>query len=444
MFQDDYRRDIGAVGPSGEQMKRLMTTLEQGGEKTVKKTTLKTALVAAAVCAALAVTAFAASPWLREALGALQPYSQEIEGVAVVDQGIEVRAVSALSDGNSAQVYFEVTDLEGDRLSEFSRMKVEMDIPEETGWGSVGWSGANVQYYDPEKRTALMWFRMTGIGEPVEDLTLQVELCRLLPKVQYKEFPFPADVTFGERTLRSETLEEGRVVLKPGQTVRELEPGHMSISSCGFGADGRLHFLFAFEDESFDQTESRLDVFFSSKTDREPEYNNHSPQPVWFQRDGVFYQDVCYDITAKDLSDVTFERIEGWCASGETVDGHWRLEVPLENAPALEIGMAGTTVIGGVEAKTLYLTSLGATMRSDPHDSAGTLNFEMAVFAADGTVMTRAWCDDVFHTGNYVSNHWSFDEPIVPEKVAGISIGSWYVPIADGVAQPGHWLAELP
>jgi len=44
----------------------------------------------------------------------------------------------------------------------------------------------------------------------------------------------------------------------------------------------------------------------------------------------------------------------------------------------------------------------------------------------------------------YATNHWTFDQPIDSETVTAIAIGQWYVPIEDGAAQPGHWLAEAP
>ena len=120
MFQDKYRRDIEAVGPSQDQLDRLMAAMEKKEEVPMKKKVLRTALTAAALCAALVATALAVSPTLREALaqalGSFAPYSQRVEGVSTVDRGIQIKVVSALMDEVDGTAYVEVTELEGDRL----------------------------------------------------------------------------------------------------------------------------------------------------------------------------------------------------------------------------------------------------------------------------------------------------------------------------------------
>lgn len=83
---------------------------------------LRFAAVLTAAVIALAGTALAVSPSLRglleNALGSFAPYAQEVNGVSVIDQGIEVRVVSAVADGETAVAYVTVTDLTGNRLDE--------------------------------------------------------------------------------------------------------------------------------------------------------------------------------------------------------------------------------------------------------------------------------------------------------------------------------------
>lgn len=437
-----------AVGPSREQLDRLMAVMKTKENIPVKKRVLRTALVAVALCAALVATALAASPTLREALaqalGLFAPYSREVEGVSVTDQGIQVRVVSALSDGNAARVYFEVQDLEGDRLSAFTHMDASLEPPENAAWHSVGWGGMGTYSYDAQTRTALMCFAMDGAGEPAKDLTLQLELSNLIPSLRWWAFPFPEDVAITREALPSETLGDGKVVLKPGQTVRELEPGFVSLSSCGFAEDGLLHFQYELAGEEWNQEESFLDVYFSSEAGRTGAYYNDRPKSIYFQRGGVAYCEEIYNVTPDDLDDLTFQEIQGWCATGESVDGHWKLEIPLEDAPSREIDMADTTTILGIEAKTLYLTQFGATMKSDPHGEAGTMGYDLTVFGPDDTVVARAGRDDVFHTGRYATDHWTFPQPVDPEDVTAVALGLWYVPIENGVAQSGHWLDKQP
>ena len=72
------------------------------------------------------------------------------------------------------------------------------------------------------------------------------------------------------------------------------------------------------------------------------------------------------------------------------------------------------------------------------------LNYPLTVYLADGRMLPGINTDGGFHRGNYSVNHWTFPEPVEPEEVTAIAIGQWYVPIEDGAAAEGHWLAALP
>ncbi|MFQ8758496.1 MAG: hypothetical protein ACLSAF_02510 [Intestinimonas sp.] len=75
MFEEEYRKEMEAVGPDREQMERLLAAMEQrdAGPGLLRRTIL---LVAAA-CAAVVMTVVASAPTLRdtleEFLGALRP-----------------------------------------------------------------------------------------------------------------------------------------------------------------------------------------------------------------------------------------------------------------------------------------------------------------------------------------------------------------------------------
>lgn len=100
---------------------RLTDTLAAlpGGARRLRRG-LKTALIAACLCAAVVGTSLAVSPSLREYLanlwGIFLPYTQEIEDVTYVSDGIEVKVISAMADGTMAKVYIQARDLDGDRL----------------------------------------------------------------------------------------------------------------------------------------------------------------------------------------------------------------------------------------------------------------------------------------------------------------------------------------
>lgn len=92
--------------------------LEQPRKPHTLRRTLAVGVAAALV---LAVTAGALSPTVQEllsnALGGFGRYAQAVEGQAV-DQGIEVKVLSAMADSTMLVVYAEAKDQAGDRLDD--------------------------------------------------------------------------------------------------------------------------------------------------------------------------------------------------------------------------------------------------------------------------------------------------------------------------------------
>lgn len=132
--------------------------------------------VAAAVCAVLLVTAMAASPGLRaallNALGSFAPYAQEVEGVSATEEGIEIRAVSALSDGNTVRVYLEVRDQTGDRLGAGTQLRMIMAERPGSDYQTSTMSGILPVTYDSETGTGLAQFDFHTDGAPSTGGTL--------------------------------------------------------------------------------------------------------------------------------------------------------------------------------------------------------------------------------------------------------------------------------
>lgn len=479
MLLDNYRREMDAIGPSDVQMERLLTAIRE--EAPVRRRVpLRHALAVAAVCAALTLTALAVSPSLREALaaslGLFEPYSQTIEGLSVVDQGIEVRVVSALSDGNTAKVYYEMQDLTGNRLDEFTIDNISI-LPK--NWGKDGgpqWAAAgSVAYgglvqYDPATRTALMVDGMKGDGPPAETLVLDLDVQKILPG--YHDETFPVDPAWiAVEPLKSLTLENGKSVLAPEQNPRELDSDLLSLSSFGYGEDGLLHFLVRAKDGvdssgwewnecyvGYSGGSSRSECRGGPRTERyvqttdfkgltEEERAFVDPDTI-FEVDGVTYYDCRTGITPADVAegDVEwFETVTALLYTRPAIRGEWKLAVPAEMVEQTSVDMAPSqTELAGVEAKALHLSVLGCTLESDPHGNAGTLNYPLTVYLSDGSTLSPGHADGLFHAGGYAVNHWTFSEPVEPSQVTAVAIGMWYVPLEGGTAQPGYWLSELP
>ena len=66
MFEEEYRKEMEAVGPDREQMERLLAAMEQKGRR--PRPLRRTILLVAAACAAMVMTVVASAPTLRDTL----------------------------------------------------------------------------------------------------------------------------------------------------------------------------------------------------------------------------------------------------------------------------------------------------------------------------------------------------------------------------------------
>lgn len=333
MLEERYNKAMDRIVLPPDRLDAIIAVLDEpettpGSERTRRP--LRTVLLAAAICLALAATSLAVSPSLREALlgalGSFAPYSRKVEGLSVVDQGIELKVVSTLCDGSSARLYLELRDLTGDRLDEFTQCDLDV-IPahwgEEGDWSAIGGGDGDLLRYDPDSKTILASADVLGYGPPAEKLTLKLRMTK-------------------------------------------VQPGG-----------------------------------------------------------------------ARDDAPAT-----------PPIRGDWSLTVEAEMVERLSIDMLPSqTVIAGVTARTLHLSVLGATLESDANGTPNGLGYPLTVYLSDGrtlppiqdppTTLPSSFSDDTV-------SRWTFPEPVEPGKVAAVAIGQWYVPIENGMAQPGHWLVEQP
>lgn len=251
MFDADYRRGMEALGPTDAQMESLLTVLEKNREVPAKpvKSTVKTVLLAAALCVALAITALAVSPSLREtllvALGAFAPYRQETEGLCVVDQGIELKVVSTLCDGNSVKVYLELRDLTDDRLDEFTQCDLDIMPANWSEEGDVRWDaiggGGDLFGYDPASKTILASAELFGDGPPASRLTLNLYMTEIQPGGARDDTP-KSPVIRGEwhLTVEAEMVEQTSIDMAQSQATFagvEAKTLHLSVLGCTIESD---------------------------------------------------------------------------------------------------------------------------------------------------------------------------------------------------------------
>lgn len=409
---------------------------------------LKLAAVLTAAVVALTGTALAVGPTLRdmvtELLGSFAPYAQEVTGVSVVDQGIEIKATTAISDKKNIKVFLEVRDLEGTRITgDQVKLDLNADPPvSEEGRGkgeSLAWvTGGGYRGYDPETRTALYVYEMFDLNTPDSgNAPLLMKISSVQPGFQRCEgAPLPEGL-LTDKVLASQLLPTGKRVLTPGQTPTALEGMKgVSLSSIGFTPDGFLHIQFRMPEGALEEHNKVLPVIWRASSDPQISrdyYNDYDP--VHFRADGVLYADLTYPISTADLGNIHFGEFFGSYRTVAQVDGEWNLTIPLESHQARAITV--NQVLACTQMKTISLSPIGATADTE------TVPGEKANYAIPGLPLTLYLKD-----GSVVSVEdrygWTFDRAIDPGDVTGLAVGMWYMPLEGDAALPGHWLAELP
>lgn len=168
MLRTKYVEGMKRFDPNDAQIAQLMEELEVERLKKHVPRVLRTALIVAAICVAMAASALALSPTLREALesalGAYAPYATAVEGAVCVENGIEIKVVSAMADSSVVRIYVEARDLEGDRLSADMGVSasIKREKPTDENWIYSYSTGASCVDYDAETKTALLEINTSG------------------------------------------------------------------------------------------------------------------------------------------------------------------------------------------------------------------------------------------------------------------------------------------
>ncbi len=459
MFEARYRQEMDRLSLSQgamEQIVRAVKQTQQEEEKPVKKArmTMRTVLVAAAVCAAMAITAFAASPTLRQALadalGGFAPYAQSLEGT-VEDNGFRLQVLSALTDANHANVYAQLTDLEGDRLAEASVSgELNIHLTEATSHSLF----CAVESYDPETRTALLRFS-TDVGVLIPDgAEGEIILYSVQPGFHtFSSEPIPAD-HIPNVYLETMTLSSGETVLLPEQNPLDLpgEPDREGahLSSAGFAADGRLHYLVRFPEGTVAEgTLSALVTTYSkswkSPADGADTFFNHDYQSVAFPYEGAVYYDFSTVAALSDRDNIKeLTGTYGRYVTAEEIEfvQPLRLPVTLSVADAVSSPLSG--LIDHNTLRELRLSPLGVAILSTAPDDTMIGGYPLTVFLADGTSL-HPKSGIVCHqkdSPNMAS--WVFEEPMEVTDITGVALGCWMIPVENGTAGEGYWLSALP
>jgi len=493
LFKEEYCRDMDRLGPDEGEMARLLSALEEGERRPAKGHLGRRLLVAALLAAALCTTALAASPTLRqalsEALGSFEPYSQKVEGVAVEDQGIRVELVAILADKDGGRAFFQVTDLEGGRLA----LPMGIEVNEHNMLlMPVAWA--------PEEESVLCMAYLTDYTIDLEgDRETCIDLAGFGPGyTQLPAFDLPWEAVTTE-TLASQVVrvekesggcwsgvsqknpETGEPVedwfrsasslgageyrvLAPGQTPAELGNQWISLSSMGFDEEGIFHIQYKLEGGA--RFYGALKAFWPHEIQWPEGVERYLEQAIPLE-DGEYVDFRYPDVTPELLGQFRLSRWSGVVYTKPPIIGNWRLEFQVPSTPVRELkdetganrfdgvileeltlsveGLClnyrleelGGADLGSCDA-TLYLTD-GSAVRLGPRVSRTNLWQDAggAVFPADR--WTQAGEGDLLYGGEY---YFFYEEAIEPERVAGVAVNGWYIPIKGESIGPGYRLQE--
>lgn len=391
-------------------------------------------VLAAALTIVLTISAFAAvNPALREALakalGSFTEQSQPISGVAVEDNGIEVRPVSALSDSGMIKVYCEVQDKTGDRLS--ADMTVGGSIEDIPNVGAKV-TGNQIISYDEQTHTALIELYETG-NELAEDTPATIRLHSFHPR----EYIEQTDLAFPHELLQKTSLQTmvGRpeisglfdidpdFVLVPEQTPLALDTEYARLSSVGFGTDGKLHIQTAFIGDA-NHEGSHLTSFMQAPFREERLANS---QTICFFYNGTWYCDNMFEISPDELPYATFDGLKGKYSLCDPVRGDWSADITIQ--PVESISYFTAVQVGGALVQEIKVSQLSVRAISE---SKATVLGGRPTYAMlrDGTKLILSNNSiGGLHTEDKAYDQWTFDQPIDPADIVSLNFDGVTVPL---------------
>ena len=400
--------------------------------------------LAAVLAALLTFSAFAAAipairSALQNALGSFSEQSQPITGIAVEDNGIEVRPVAALSSSNLVRVWVEVQDKTGDRLSEDMLIYGQIDYEQDQNAPTVNSSssGAKVVYYDESSRTALI--EIDEIGRPIADGTeINVSFSSFQPAERAKEtVDFPREM-LSKTGLKNLSMEDvsgtiyDTLPLAPDQTPYELEGTDFAhLSSVGFGEDGKLHIQSVFTND-----EDHWLGFHSDITDSRDPNAIHMLGAHSFQYNNTWYYEAVYDVTPDDLPYLTFSDLTRDYYVNDPVEGKWSCTITVETAD--EVVHHPNVQVGGALVEEIRVSEIGVSARSA---SEGTILGHRPTYAitkggeklylTDNCIDGGWGVDDMNDpsSSGHANDQWMFDEPLNPSDIVLLNFDGVDVPL---------------
>jgi len=132
----------------------------------------------------------------------------------------------------------------------------------------------------------------------------------------------------------------------------------------------------------------------------------------------------------------------------DDIKGDWSIPVDIERVEETANLMTGE--LCGVRLQELRISTLGVIIETSCPEAmfgAGISTQPVWVFFADGSKIETESQATGFMPGQAAQNRWEFPEELdglsAIDKIVGVSVGQWYIPVEHGTAGDGHWLDEV-
>lgn len=413
-MRSDYKREMDRLSPSTEAMARLEEAMrtEVPARGTHPLRFGRKAVLAAAVCAALALSAVAAGPtvWqvLQERLGGFAPLAAPAEGVAI-DQGVEVRLVSSLSDGYEAKVYFTATDTTGGRFGPHTRVSAQLN-GELVGSGGV--LGCEVLSYDEDGTQLLVEASLEGV-DTSEPLTLAVSGFDASARTVQTELPRPEQA----ETVPTTTV-NGAVVLLPGDEPEEIAEG-LYLSAMGFDADGLFHIRVDYG-EGYRPGKW---LFVVPQSDARPDQTYYEQNCIRTELEhGV---DLAYPRVIRGAWDgIQSFYVDGGYSGPETVvQGTWEVPVTLEQVEKKVVEVDQT--LDKFEVERVEVSQMSVVVHYKRLYVPGDWLMDVQLFDQNGdqVPLLIGMCVTKDEGENTVYTRWTLEEPVELEDLDHLMLG---------------------
>lgn len=349
MFKDTYKNMNKKISPSEELINDTLTAANKLNKekKGSRRYNLKFAVIAAVICLCIlfGIPSIAANtPIAYDMLFTIAPKTAQFfkaVNMSCTDNGIEMRVIATHIYDNTAEIYIEMRDLEGDRIDETTDLFDSYDINRPFD----GYGHCETVSYDEDRKAVTFLISVTETEvKKIRGKKMTFSVDRFLSH-KNKTKMILNEIDFNNIERNPKMKKNAEIVGLSGKYMKEYEKYNFrgteqisvldtknpllspveGIDIMGIGyTDNRLHIQT--RHQNVHQTDNHA---FIQLTDRNGiEADCESSLTFWDSERKDHYYEYIYDIDYNELGNYTLSGEFTTC--GTLTEGKWRVTFPLE------------------------------------------------------------------------------------------------------------------